>query len=82
MAGVKEALPCGGVICMDADLQHPPSLIPQLVEKWQNGWPVVATVRESVESHSMIRRLGSSLYYKLMRGIGGNLRFQRARISD
>lgn len=73
MAGVHEALPCDAVICMDADLQHPPSLIPQLLEKWKDGWPVVATVRKSVESHSMVRKIGSSIYYKLMKSVGGNL---------
>ena len=73
MAGVKESSRCDGVICMDADLQHPPALLPQLVEKWQDGWQVVATVRESVKSHSIFRKIGSSLYYKLMRSVGGNL---------
>ena len=73
MAGVKESSRCDGVICMDADLQHPPALLPQLVEKWQDGWQVVATVRESVKSHSVFRKIGSSLYYKLMRSVGGNL---------
>ena len=73
MAGVQEALPCDAVICMDADLQHPPALIPQLLKEWEDGWPVVATVRKSVESHSIFRRLGSSMYYSLMKSIGGNL---------
>ena len=73
MAGVKEALPCDAIICMDVDLQHPPSLIPQLIEKWKEGWPVVATVRKSVESHSIFRRIGSDIYYKMMKSVGGNL---------
>ena len=73
MAGVQEALPCDAVICMDADLQHPPEMIPQLLKKWEDGWPVVATVRKSVESHSMVRKIGSSAYYKLMKSLGGNL---------
>jgi dolichol-phosphate mannosyltransferase len=73
MAGVQEALPCDAVICIDADLQHPPSLIPQLLEKWEDGWPVVATVRKSVESHSIFRKIGSGIFYRLMRNVGGNL---------
>lgn len=73
MAGVQEAMPCDAVICMDADLQHPPGLIPQLLTEWEDGWPVVATVRKSVESHSMVRKIGSSAYYKLMKSAGGNL---------
>jgi glycosyltransferase involved in cell wall biosynthesis len=73
VAGVQEALPCDSVICMDADLQHPPGLIPKLLREWENGWPVVATVRKSVESHSMLRKIGSNIYYGLMKSIGGNL---------
>lgn len=73
MAGVQEALPCDAVICIDADLQHPPSLIPKLLEEWKKGWPIVATVRKSVESHSIVRRIGSNIYYKLMKSVGGNL---------
>ena len=73
IAGVQEALPCEAVICMDADLQHPPVIIPQLLKKWEDGWPVVATVRKSVESHSMVRKIGSGTYYKLMKSVGGNL---------
>lgn len=72
-AGVQEALPCDAVICMDADLQHPPGLIPQLLKEWEDGWPVVATVRKSVESHSIVRKIGSNTYYKLMKSLGGNL---------
>ena len=78
MAGVQEALPCDAVICMDADLQHPPEIIPQLLKKWEDGWPVVATVRKSVESHSMVRKIGSSTYYKLMKSLGGNLLIPRS----
>lgn len=72
MAGIQEGSNCDAAICLDADLQHPPSLIPQLLEKWTEGWPVVTTVRKSVESHSVIRKFGSNIYYKLMKTIGGN----------
>ena len=58
-AGIKQLEDVQAVICIDADLQHPPTLIPKLLEEWQNGWPIVATVRRSVESHSKIRMLGS-----------------------
>src|SRR3989339_1179510 len=39
---------CNGdaVITMDADLQHPPSLIPLLIEKWRNGIEVVYTIKK------------------------------------
>src|SRR4051794_32235962 len=34
------------VITLDSDLQHPPSLIPVLLQKWREGFEVVQTVRE------------------------------------
>ena len=34
------------VISMDADLQHPPELIPELIEKWEEGYDVVLTNRK------------------------------------
>ncbi|MFA6433308.1 MAG: glycosyltransferase family 2 protein [Elusimicrobiales bacterium] len=64
---------CAGdaVICMDADLQHPPELIPKLVDAWTAGAEVVTTVRLSVGGHSSARRLFSWLYYKIMGWMSG-----------
>jgi len=53
-------------ICIDADLQHPPELIPQLVEEWRKGAEVVATIRESIEKQPLLRSLGSQGFYWLM----------------
>lgn len=71
-AGVLESLDSDAVICIDADLQHPPEIIPKLVEFWNAGYPVVATVRNSVKSHSLFRRSCSFLYYSLTSKVGGN----------
>ena len=59
---------CSGdaAICLDADLQHPPQLIPQLIEAWTLGAEVVATVRTGTDEESMRRRVGSRGYYWLM----------------
>jgi dolichol-phosphate mannosyltransferase len=54
------------VICIDADLQHPPELIPDLVDHWARGAEVVVTVREQTEEPSLIRRVGSALFYWLL----------------
>lgn len=59
------------VICMDADLQHPPELIPTLLTEWQKGAEVVATTRVSIERHPLLRRIGSHFYYWLMARISG-----------
>lgn len=59
------------VICMDADLQHPPELIPRLIEEWRKGAEVVASIRKSIDRQPIMRRLGSRLYYWLMSKISG-----------
>lgn len=59
------------VICIDADLQHPPEIIPKLVDAWRQGAEVVATIRTSIDKQPMLRRLGSQLYYWLMARISG-----------
>ena len=59
------------VICIDADLQHPPEVIPKLVEAWRQGAEVVATIRTSIDKQPLLRRLGSHLYYWLMERISG-----------
>jgi glycosyltransferase involved in cell wall biosynthesis len=59
------------VVCMDADLQHPPALIPKMLERWQEGIEMVYAVRASRHDESLFKRLGTRLFYKLMRSPGG-----------
>jgi polyisoprenyl-phosphate glycosyltransferase len=54
------------VICLDADLQHPPALIPTLVGHWERGAEVVVTVREATREPSLVRRAGSTVFYWLL----------------
>jgi glycosyltransferase involved in cell wall biosynthesis len=70
-AGVHEAKNIDAVICMDADLQHPPELIPKLVQEWQKGAEIVATIRTNIENQPLLRRIGSHVYYWLMSQISG-----------
>lgn len=54
------------VISMDADLQHPPSLIPALIKEWENGYDVVFTIRKDDEKLSFFKRKTSKYFYKLI----------------
>jgi glycosyltransferase involved in cell wall biosynthesis len=63
-AGLKAASG-DAVILMDADGQHPPSLIPVLLEKWREGFEVVAAVQEA-RAESLPKRLFKRAYYHLM----------------
>ena len=53
------------VISLDADLQHPPELIPDLIRKWQEGHEVVFTQREEDPNLSWMKRATSKLFYRL-----------------
>lgn len=57
------------VICLDADLQHPPELIPTLIEKWQEGYDVVYTVRQPDPSLSWFKRATSKQFYSMLRSV-------------
>ena len=65
-AGVHHALDNDAVICIDADLQHPPNLIPKLIEKWEKGAEIVITVRSSTINNPIFRELGSKFFYWVM----------------
>ena len=53
------------VISLDADLQHPPDLIPDLIKKWKEGYEVVFTQREEDPNLSWMKRATSKLFYRL-----------------
>lgn len=57
------------VICLDADLQHPPELIPTLIAKWREGFEVVYTVRQPDASLSWSKRTTSRLFYRALRSV-------------
>jgi len=54
------------VITLDADLQHPPALLPQMVQRWQAGVQMVYAVR-SRRDESWFKRCGTRFFYRLMR---------------
>lgn len=54
------------VISMDGDLQHPPELIPKLIEKWEEGYDVVLTIRTYPKEISAFKRKTSDFFYKLL----------------
>lgn len=54
------------VILMDADLQHPPELLPRMVELWREGHDVVSAVKEARSRESLTYRLFAGLFNALM----------------
>lgn len=70
-AGTHAAQGADAVICIDADLQHPPETISALIDAWHKGAEVVVTIRTSMDKQPLMRKLGSNLYYWLMARISG-----------
>jgi polyisoprenyl-phosphate glycosyltransferase len=54
------------VVLMDADLQDPPEVIPELVQKWREGFDVVYAVRGAREGEPRLRMASISLFYRLL----------------
>lgn len=54
------------VISMDADMQHPPSMIPEMLQKWEDGFDVVYTVRKNTDGLSRMKKRSSSMFYQLL----------------
>ncbi|MDR2437884.1 MAG: glycosyltransferase family 2 protein [Planctomycetaceae bacterium] len=51
------------VIVMDTDLQHPPELIPQMIEYWRKGYHVVYTIRKYNKETGWLKRKSSEWFY-------------------
>ena len=68
-AGIREAVG-DAILTIDADGQQPPKLIPEFIEKWEQGGEIVIGVRGKYEKHGFIAKLGSKLFYKMLKGMG------------
>ena len=54
------------VLLMDADLQHPASLVPEMVRAWQDGADMVCAARSSRADESWPKRLGTAIFYRVV----------------
>lgn len=54
------------VVMLDADLQHPPDLIPAMLRHWHQGADVVYAVRANRDDESALKRIGSKWFYRLV----------------
>jgi len=62
---------CSGdaVIAIDADLQHPPELIHQMIARWREGYDIVAAVRRDRGQDGLLRGLVSKTFYRVFNRI-------------
>jgi polyisoprenyl-phosphate glycosyltransferase len=56
------------VILMDGDLQDPPEILPQLIQRWHQGYDVVYAVRQK-RQEGLVKRALYAAYYRLLRWI-------------
>ncbi len=59
------------VVTMDGDLQHPPAVVPTLVEAWRDGYKVVNTRRSDSDDTGTFKRLGSRAFYWIFSRLSG-----------
>ena len=57
------------VIVLDADLQDPPELIPELVKRWREGFQVVYAQRRKREMEGLVKRGAAFLFYRTLKRI-------------
>lgn len=89
LAGL-EAATGDAAIVIDCDLQDPPELIPQLVQKWQEGFDVVYAQRRHRDGETLIKRIVAALGYRVIRRISeveippntGDFRLLSRRVVD
>ena len=69
LAAGMDAAVGDAVIMMDADMQHPPSLIPVLVARWREGADVVSAVRTETDGEGWLKRVTSRGFYRLLNSL-------------
>ena len=68
-AGLDHAIG-DAVVVIDADLQDPPELIPQMYEEWQNGHDVVYAKRVERAGETWLKKLTAKYFYQVMQTCG------------
>jgi polyisoprenyl-phosphate glycosyltransferase len=65
LAGIDHA-DADAVVMMDSDLQHPPELIPRMLEYFEQGYEIVYTLREEGDETNWKQRMGSKFFYRMI----------------
>jgi dolichol-phosphate mannosyltransferase len=61
------------VVIMDADLQDPPEVVSEMVERWRAGFDVVYGVRRSRAGETIFKKLTAAAFYRLLRSMLGGI---------
>lgn len=58
-----------GIVCMDADLQHPPECLPAIVDYFDQGYQIINMVRTKNTDAGLLKNIASSAFYWLINAI-------------
>ncbi|MFM2148908.1 MAG: hypothetical protein RLZZ187_1214 [Pseudomonadota bacterium] len=72
-AGLDHAAATDAVVVIDADLQDPPEVIPDLVAAWQQGYDVAYAQRRVREGETWVKKATAAGFYRVMQRIGGKV---------
>jgi dolichol-phosphate mannosyltransferase len=70
IAGIDHATG-DGIVCMDADLQHPPEAIPGIIAKFEEGFDVISMVRTARADAGIFKKITSAAFYVVMNKLSG-----------
>lgn len=68
IAGIDNSIG-DAIICLDSDLQHPPSLFPEMLKKYQEGYEIINMTRTVRKDANFISKINSKLFYKFLNSI-------------
>ena len=57
------------IIIMDADLQDPPEVVLEMIERWKEGYDIVYAVRTKREGEPWVKRATSKMFYRIIRAM-------------
>ena len=69
-AGLRYARGDAAVL-MDADLQHPPEVIPAFIERWQEGYDIVYGQRSDRDADTLVHRTAARFFYSVFKHLSG-----------
>jgi len=76
-AGLDHARGTEAVVIIDADLQDPPEVIPDLIRTWRDGFDVVYAQRRAREGETWLKRATAAAFYRVMERLGGQVTMPR-----
>ena len=68
IAGIDNSIG-DAIICLDSDLQHPPTLFPEMLKKYQEGYEIINMTRTVRKDANFISKINSKLFYKFLNSI-------------